>query len=321
MAATESDACNGAVELCARRFNRVVFPTAHNAMGAATNPTWLFPNQDLDIRPLLDRGVRAFLLDPYRGNVMGDRVRTDFAAVAHANRKIADVIGNAAWQAGMRVRERLTGEPGGSAAYFCHGFCELGAIPMVPTLRTFVEFLVLHPTEVVIISFEDYAPPADVAAAFEESGLIDFVYRGPLGPTWPTLGEMIAAGGRVVVLGDTDVGDVPWYHHSLGGLVTETPYTFHTPQEFNCRPNRGTPTGELFLINHWIETTPTPRPSNAEIVNQRDVLVRRARQCQRERRMLPTMLAVDFAGIGDVVGAARELNGLPPLEPVVPQSR
>jgi hypothetical protein len=132
---------------------------------------------------------------------------------------------------------------------------------------------------------------------------------------------MIASGGRVVVLGDTDVGDVPWYHHSMGGLVTETQYTFHTPQEFNCRPNRGTPTGELFLINHWIETTPTPRPSNAEIVNQRDVLVRRARQCQRERHMLPTMLAVDFAGIGDVVGAARELNGLPPFKPVVLQSR
>ncbi len=316
VAATESDACNGAVELCARRFNRVVFPAAHNAMGAATNPTWLFPNQDLDIGPLLDRGVRAFLLDPYRGNAMGDRVRTDFDAVPHANRKIAEVIGNAAWQAGMRVRERLTGAPGASAGYFCHGFCELGAIPMVPTLRTFVEFLVLHPGEVVIISFEDYAPPADIAAAFEESGLIDFVYRGPLGPTWPTLGEMIASGGRVVVLGDTDVGDVPWYHHSMGGLVTETPYTFHTPQEFNCRPNRGTPTGELFLINHWIETTPTPRPSNAEIVNQRDVLVRRARQCQRERHMLPTMLAVDFAGIGDVVGAARELNGLPPVEAV-----
>ena len=50
--------------------------------------------------------------------------------------------------------------------------------------------------------------------------------------------------------------------------------------------------------------------SNAEIVNQRDVIVKRARQCERERRMKPNILAVDFAGIGDVVGAARELNGL-----------
>jgi hypothetical protein len=55
-------------------------------------------------------------------------------------------------------------------------------------------------------------------------------------------------------------------------------------------------------------------PSNAEVVNQKDVIVKRARQCRRERGMTPNIFAVDFAGIGDVVGAVRELNGLPPLE-------
>ena len=188
-----NNACNGAVELCDRPFNKIVFPGAHNAMGAATNPNWLFPNQDLDVAKLLDRGVRAFLLDPYRGNRMGRYVRTDFDAVPHANRKIAEVIGQEAWNAGMRIRERLTGEPGPSDVYLCHGFCEMGAIPFEDALRVFVEFLVTHPEEVVIISFEDYVPPADIAAAFEASGLIDFVYRGPLGPSWPTLGEMPSA--------------------------------------------------------------------------------------------------------------------------------
>ena len=304
--------CNGAVELCARPFNRVTFPGAHNAMGAATNPKWLFPNQDLDIPKLLERGVRAFLLDPYRGNPLGDRIKTDFDAVEHARRKTADVIGEEAWAAGMRVRDQMQGEAGPSGVYLCHGYCELGAIPFVPTLRQFVEFLVVHPSEVIIISLEDNVPPKDIVDAFEESGLINFVYRGPLGPYWPSLGEMIALGGRVVVLGDTDTGDVPWYHHSMGGLVTETEYTFRTPAAFNCKPKRGTPTGELFLINHWIETTPAPRPSNAEIVNQRDALLRRARQCERERGMKPTIFAVDFAGIGDLIGAVRVLNGLPP---------
>jgi hypothetical protein len=311
--AVHGEECNGAVELCARPLNRVVFAGAHNAMGSATNPTWLFPNQNIDIRSLLDRGVRAFLLDPYRGNRMGDAVRTDFDAVPHANRKIAEVIGQAAWDAGMRIRERLTGDPGKSDIYLCHGFCELGAIPMIPALHTFVEFLVTHPDEVIIIDFEDYAPPADIVTAFEESGLIDFVYRGPLGPTWPTLGEMVESGGRVVVIGENDVDDVPWYHLAWDGLMAETPYTFPTREDFSCRPNRGSPTAPLFLMNHWIETTPTPRPSNAQIVNQRDVIVQRARQCQRERGMTPNIIAVDFAGIGDVVGAARELNELSPL--------
>jgi len=312
--------CNGAATLCARPFNEVVFPGAHNAMGAATNPDWLFPNQDLDLRRLLDRGVRAFLLDPYRGNRIGDRVKTDFDAVPHANRKIAEVIGDEAWAAGMRIRERLIGAPGASAVYLCHGFCELGAIPLVPTLRSFVQFLVLHPGEVIILDFEDYVPPSDIARAFDESGLIDFVYRGPLGPAWPTLGDMVASGGRVVVLGETDVGDVPWYHLTWDGLLAETPYTFHAPEEFSCRANRGTPRAPLFLVNHWIETTPTPRPSNAQVVNQRDVIVQRARRCARERGMTPNIIAVDFAGIGDVVGAARELNGLPAVDRIAAAS-
>jgi hypothetical protein len=303
-------ACNGAVELCERPLNRVVFPGAHNAMGSAMNPAWLFPNQDLDIPSLLDRGVRAFLLDPYLGNQLGGKVKTDFDAVPHANRKIAEVIGPDAWAAGMRVREQLVGEPGPRDIYLCHGFCEMGAVRLVPVLRTFVEFLVTHPGDVIILDFEDYAPPSAIAAAFEESGLLAYVYQGPMGPPWPTLGEMVASGGRVVVLGEYDVSGVPWMHMAWEGLMAETPYTFPTQEDFSCRPNRGTPRGGLFLINHWIETTPTPKPSNAQIVNQQDVIVRRARQCQRERGMTPNIIAVDFAGIGDVVGAARRLNGL-----------
>jgi hypothetical protein len=69
-------------------------------------------------------------------------------------------------------------------------------------------------------------------------------------------------------------------------------------------------TGVLFQINHWIETTPTPKPSNAEIVNAREFLLARARQCRKQRGRLPNILAVDFALTGDVVGAAAELNGL-----------
>ena len=118
--------CNGAVELCARPFNKVVFPGAHNAMGSAMNPKWLFPNQDLDIQLLLDRGVRAFLIDPYRGNVIGDKVKTDFDAVPYAKAKTANVIGNEAWAAGMRMRDQLTGELGRAACISVTGIASSG---------------------------------------------------------------------------------------------------------------------------------------------------------------------------------------------------
>jgi hypothetical protein len=37
-------------------------------------------------------------------------------------------------------------------------------------------------------------------------------------------------------------------------------------------------------LRHWIESTPAPRPSNAELVNAESVLVARARKCQKVRR-------------------------------------
>jgi hypothetical protein len=120
---------------------------------------------------------------------------------------------------------------------------------------------------------------------------------------------MIARDQRVLVLAEKDAGGVPWYHQAFE-VMQETPYHFNAPEELSCAPNRGGTDRSLFQVNHWIDTTPTPKPSNAEIVNTREFLLARARQCQEERKRLPNILAVDFALTGDVVGAVAELNGL-----------
>jgi hypothetical protein len=159
---------------------------------------------------------------------------------------------------------------------------------------------------------EDYVPPADLARAFTESGLLEFVYTGAAGPPWPRLREMIAGNERVVVMVENERGDVPWLHR-VYDLAEETPYHFQSAEEFSCRPNRGGTGKSLFLLNHWIDTTPAPRPSNAAVVNARDVLLARVRQCEQERGRRPTILAVDFASTGDVVGAVAALNGVDAL--------
>jgi hypothetical protein len=127
--------------------------------------------------------------------------------------------------------------------------------------------------------------------------------------TWPTLGELIAANQRLIVFIESGQGGVPWLHGTTE-VIQETPYTFRTPEDFSCRPNRGGTAGSLFLINHWIETTPAPRASNAAIVNAYDFLLRRARACQRERRRIPNIISVDFYSVGDVVRVANTLNGI-----------
>jgi hypothetical protein len=302
-------ACNGDAALCDRPLDQVVLPGAHNAMASADVPGWMFPNHDHGIPTQLRSGIRAFMIDVYGGTPMEGRIKTDLSDEA-ARRKFDEAIGREDVDAAMRIRDRLVGEPQGPRAlYLCHGFCEIGAQPLVPVLRTIRDFLVENPGEVLVIVFEDYVPPEEVAHAFEESGLVRFVYRGRVEPPWPTLREMISSDQRVLVLAEKRSGGAPWYHLAFE-VLQETPYHFEKPEQFSCRPNRGGTDGSLFQINHWIDTTPTPRPSNAEIVNSHDFLLDRARQCQRERGLLPNVFAVDFAMTGDVVGAAAELNGL-----------
>ena len=138
---------------------------------------------------------------------------------------------------------------------------------------------------------------------------MDFVYQGPAAPPWPTLRQMVATEQRVLVMTENSSAGVPWIHPAFE-VMQETPYSFHDPSEFSCRPNRGGRSGSLLLLNHWIETAPAPLPSNAEKVNAYDVLLHRARNCQQQRGKLPNLVAVDFYRTGDLLAVIETLNGI-----------
>lgn len=306
-----TDACNGSVDLCGRRLDDVVFPATHNSMSAVDIPDWLFPQQEKGIAGQLQDGIRAFLLDVHYGTPVEGRVKTDLTADSGLVGKVDKAVGKEAVDAAMRIRDRLVGkEEGPRGLYLCHGLCELGATPLVATLRQIHEFMVENPNEVLVFVIEDYVSPEDLAATFEKSGLEGLVFRGAPVPPWPTLQEMIDLRQRVVVFTESGRPGVPWIHPAFEGMQ-ETPYSFHNPSELSCAPNRGGTSGSLFLMNNWIETTPAPKPSNAAIVNGYDALLARARQCQAERNKRPNLIAVDFYRTGDLFRVARALNGSP----------
>ena len=309
--ARETGACNGAPELCGRPLDAVVFPATHNSMSAADIPDWLFPQQQKGIPLQLQDGIRAFLLDVHYGIPVEGAVKTDLASDLGSRDKFDQAVGKEAVDAAMRIRDRLAGKAEGPRGlYLCHGFCELGATSLVDTLRAMHEFLVENPEEVLVLGIEDYASPQDIAAAFAASGLEGLVYRGVAGKPWPTLRELIDSRQRVVILLESDRRDVAWMHPAYQGLLQETPYRFTQPSEMSCAANRGGAVGSLFLMNNWIDSTPSPKPSNAAIVNAYDALLARARRCQKERGLPPNLLAVDFYGTGDLFRVARTLNGL-----------
>jgi hypothetical protein len=293
----------------------VAFAASHNSMSGADIRDWMFPNQNAAIPQQLEDGVRGFLIDVHYGIPIGERVKTILDTEVNSMAKYEEAMGKDALAAAMRARERMTGEPTGEKdVYLAHGFCELGATKFVDCLKEMRDFLVLHPDDIVIIMVQDEGvSPADVAGCFERSGLIDMVYKGPVTKPWPTLREMVESNQRVVVMAENHWEGVPWYHGAFE-VCQETPYRFLNVEEISSakanKPGRGGTTGSLLLMNNWIETTPTPLPSNAEIVNSYDFLLKRALACKKVRKMMPNLIAVDFYKTGDLVRVVDALNGV-----------
>lgn len=301
-------ACNGSPVLCERAVSDVAFAATHNSMSNTAVRDWMFPHQQAGIGQQLTDGVRALLIDVHYGFAGAARVKTDLSGPRPTTEALERAVGREGVEAAIRIRDRLVGaDEGHRRLYLCHGFCELGAYELVPTLRDVRAFLVTHPDDVIVLVIEDYVQPEDLAAAFEESGLAEFVFRDPA-PPWPTLGTLAGTRANLLVFLESGRAGVPWLRPAFVN-IQETPYTFHQPTDFDCRPNRGGTAGSLFQVNHWIETTPAPRPSNAAEVNARDVLLSRMERCARERGRQVNVVAVDFYRSGDLLAVVTELNG------------
>jgi hypothetical protein len=306
--------CNGHAPLCDRRLDEVAFLGTHNSMAAAGERGWLFASQDAGIPRQLNDGVRALLIDTHYGFPTAHGVLTDLSGESKSRSKLEAGLSPQFVATAERARDRIGRAPAGKRAVFlCHAFCEVGATRAVQALTAVHRFLVTHPEEVLILSIEDDTSAADTAATIRASGLVDEVYRGSVKPPWPTLGELIDRDERVLVLAEEHAGGAPWIHHQPV-VMQETPFHFTSAAQLaapaSCKPNRGGTEGSLLLVNHWVDTSPAPRPTNAREVNARAFLTRRLDTCRSMRHKLPNVVAVDFYRQGDPLATVDALNGV-----------
>lgn len=197
----------------------------------------------------------------------------------------------------------------GGVAHLCHAICQIGKEPLVSGLLKIRRYLDLHPQEVVSIIFEAYISEADTAAAFAAAGLLPMVHAQPVASPWPTLRQLIDAETRLVVFTD-ERGVLPW-HHYVWDYASETPFSFETPAQLSCAPNRGNPSHPLFILNHFLTQT-VGRPDLAEQINYNPLFIDRALACETSRSRLPNFVTVDYYDIGDVFPVTAELNGVTP---------
>ena len=302
--------CNGARELCERRLNEVVFAGTHNSMSAADQPGWLFANQRRSIEDQLDDGIRLFLIDPHWGVPMADnRVRTDLQAEGVSRNRVAKALGPEA----VRTAERLAGGVGAGAlggpreVWLCHSLCELGATKMSDALTVYRDWLDDHPGELLVLLVEASVPAWAVQRQFRRAGLLDRIARLRRDQPLPTLGTLLDRGRRLVVLGERDTGDLPWYLEAFD-WIQDTPLGPGATSA--CGRSRGEPDSPIFMLNHWVDDFP-PRPSANARVNSDDAIVARAERCEQRRSLRLSFIAVDHYDRGGVVAAAEELNSRP----------
>jgi hypothetical protein len=309
LASAEPSACNGSPALCDRRLDDVVFPATHNSYAAADEPSWFFANQRFGIERQLRDGIRAFLIDIHLGapDPESGRIRTDLRAEGGSRNKVVRELSPAA----LRTADRLVGQAGVGRPegerrpYLCHTLCELGAEPLDEQFALYRAFLDANPREVLILFVEPYVPVEEIERALTDADLLDEAAEIAVGDPLPTLGELIRARTRLVVLAEQDGGARPWYLPGFE-LVQDTPLGARSPGQFSCRRFRGEPGSPMLLLNHWIDTFPPSVSRNDRI--GADFLERRAQRCGRERGLTPNLLAVDFYERSDVVEVARQLN-------------
>ena len=206
--------CNGHRELCNRRVDDVSFASSHNAMSAATEPGWLFATHEKGIRRQLDDGVRGLLIDTHYGVKTDKGVATDLEAGQQEPGQDRGRGGRrSSWTrpsacAGGWATSRARASARSSCAT---PTARSGRRRQRTALEEIRDFVIENPGEVVVLSIEDDVSPEDTAKIFKDSGLLDYVYDGPMGPRMPTLRQLIDRGQPVLVYSENKTDrKYPW---------------------------------------------------------------------------------------------------------------
>ncbi|KAI1814438.1 PLC-like phosphodiesterase [Poronia punctata] len=223
---------------------------------------------------------------------------------------------------GIRFLTTQTHDKDG-AIQMCHTSCDLlDAGPLQDYLGTVKTWVDGHADDVVtlLITNEDAIDINKFADAFKAVGLDAFVFtpEGQLGlDDWPTLGDLISSGNRVVVFMDyhSDTSQVPWILDEFAYFI-ETPFDPHEDQLSGCnvdRPADASADGRLVLANHNRNTEVLginlPDLIDADDTNSVDSINAQANTCKDLYGRNPNVVLLDYVSIGQVIDAQNQLNG------------
>ncbi|KAF8797822.1 PLC-like phosphodiesterase [Phlegmacium glaucopus] len=289
--------CNGHSELCNRRYSNVTFIGAHNSYGFSENPLELARDQEVNIPTQLRLGVRLLQAQSHVNQLDG------LLHFCHTN-------------SGSDYRFQLLFDGGTVLDY----------------LKIVKRFLDGNPNEVLTLLFTnpEGQSVSDVwKPIFDSAGITPFVYVPPSVPInqsdWPTLGEMIDSGKRVVVFLDAgaNTAAVDFILPEFA-MIWETPFSVTDPT-FPCRVDRihgPLPTEDhTYIINHSLNKDVIPigsgsgilvsDPIDAPTTNGADSILAHVNGClPLGANRNPQFILLDYVDLGEGFNVANRLNGL-----------
>jgi hypothetical protein len=206
----------------------------------------------------------------------------------------------------------------------CFYDCAQGRSNLLPELRQVREFLDDNPREVVTLLVDNRAPAAEFAAAAASAGLDAYLFSGDVLAGWPTLGELVAQGTRLVVFVEDATSAPPGYRDSRASIA-RTSGQVGRARDLDCDLTAGDEAASMLLVQQVLVTedgvpgaggeggaATLGRPSEAlaETVNRDPFLSERLSLCAESFGRNPTFVAVDFYDTSDVIGATQRLGGL-----------
>jgi len=278
--------CNGHADLCERKYGNITFLGSHDSFAASPSPFSLARTQEVDLDAQLNLGVRML---------------------------------------------QAQGRMNGNELHFCHTTCGLfdgGTVEIY--LKKVKSFLDQHPNDVLTLIFtnpEHHSVSHVWKPIFDKAGITEMAYVPPHAvmtrEDWPTLGEMIKTGKRVIVFLDKGAN-----RRAVDFILPQFRMLWEdvfdpTEIDFPCKVDRTagplTPSQQLNLINHNlnIQILPVgrgilfPARLHSPMTNGVNSILEHAAHCAKfVGDRAPNFVMLDYVNVGQGVEAVARLNSL-----------
>lgn len=274
--------CNGRPEFCTRSYSNITFVGSHDSPFIGELPQ---QNQNIDIAAQLNMGIR-YLQAQTHHSLIDENV----LELCHTSCLLED---------------------GGTLAAF---------------LGTVKSFLDANADEVVTILLTngDSVDITKFGDTFSSTGIDKYAFVPSSNPLsigdWPTLGEMISSGKRLVVFLDYGADTT-----KVNYILDEFAYYFETPYDVTdssfstCnidRPSGASASGRMYIVNHFLDVdifgVKIPDRAAAGTTNAatgEGSIGAQAGVCEALYSRAPNVVLLDFVDQGSAIEAQNDLNG------------